>query len=109
MFGQPLVDACEVDEATGELLPVVTIVTETGGPFQSLHFELFITQHPELRHVRTRVKSPGQNRPRERGFGTLKYERSFLDDIGDALELVERDEELPDRIQHRPPARGDRR
>ena len=93
MFGHPLVDACEVDEATGELLPVVTIVTDNGGPFRSLNFELFITQHPELRHVRTRVKSPGQNGSRERGFGTLKYERLFLDEIGDALELVERAED----------------
>lgn len=44
--------------------------------------------HPELRHVRTRVKSPGQNGSRERGFGTLKYERLFLDEIDDALVLA---------------------
>lgn len=46
-------------------------------------------RHPELRHVRTKVKSPGQNGSRERGFGTLKYERLFLDEIPDALTLVE--------------------
>ena len=93
MFGHPLADACEVDGATGELLPVVTIVTDNGGPFRSLNFELFIMAHPELRHVRTRVRSPGQNGSRERGFGTLKYEQLFLDEIGDALELVERAED----------------
>ena len=93
MFGHPLVDTCPVDEATGEVLPVVTLVTDNGGPFRSLNFELFIMRHPELRHVRTRVKSPGQNGSRERGFGTLKYERLFLDDIPDALELVERAED----------------
>ena len=76
-----------------KILPVLTIVTDNGGPFRSLNFELFIMRHPELRHVRTRVRSPGQNGSRERGFGTLKYERLFLDEIPDALTLVERAEE----------------
>ena len=93
MFGHPLVDTCPVNEDTGELLPVLTIVTDNGGPFRSLNFELFIMRHPELRHVRTRVRSPGQNRSRERGFGTLKYERLFPGDIPDALTLVERAED----------------
>nr|WP_281356907.1 IS3 family transposase [Fodinicola acaciae] len=53
---------CEVDPDTGEPLPVVTIVTDNGGPFRSFRFEAFITAHPELAHVRTRVKSPGHNR-----------------------------------------------
>lgn len=93
MFGHPLVDRCQIDEATGELLSALTIVTDNGGPFRSLNFELFIMRHPELGHVRTRVKSPGQNGSRERGFGTLKYERLFLDEIPDALTLVERAED----------------
>ncbi|MEH0060014.1 integrase core domain-containing protein [Auritidibacter ignavus] len=46
--------------------------------------------------MRTRVKSPGQNGSRERGFGTLKYERLFLDEIPDALELIERAEDYRD-------------
>lgn len=69
MFGHPLVDTCPVNEDTGELLPVLTIVTDNGGPFRSLNFELFIMRHPELRHVRMPVRSPGQNGSRERGFG----------------------------------------
>lgn len=72
MFGHPFVDTCPIDEDTGVLLPVVTIVTDNGGLFRSLNFELFIMGHPELRHVRTRVRSPGQNGSRERGFETLK-------------------------------------
>lgn len=68
-------------------------MTDNGGPFRSLNFQLFITTHPELRHVRTRVKSPGQNGSRERGFGTLKYERLLLDEISNALELVARAED----------------
>jgi putative transposase len=67
----------------------VTIVTDNGGPFRSFRFEAFFATHPELRHVRTRVRTPGQNGSRERGFGTLKYERLFLEEIDDALDLVE--------------------
>jgi len=55
MFGHPMVDDCPVDLETGELLPVVTIVTDNGGPFRSFRFEAFIELHPELHHVRTRV------------------------------------------------------
>jgi transposase InsO family protein len=93
MFGHKLVERCEVDPATSQLRPVVTIVTDNGGPFRSMNFQLFIISHPELRHVRTRVKSPGQNGSRERGFGTLKYERLFLDEINDAIELAQRCED----------------
>ena len=79
LFGHPLAEHCGVDVETGEVLPVVTIVTDNGGPFRSSRFEAFIASHPELRHVRTRVRSPGQNGSREGGFGTLKYERLYLD------------------------------
>jgi len=84
---------CDVDDQTGELLPVVTIVTDNGGPFRSFRFEAFIAAHPELAHVRTRVKSPGQNGSRERGFGTLKYERLFIDEIDDAVMLAKHAED----------------
>jgi putative transposase len=93
MFGHPMVDDCGVDEETGEVLPVVTIVTDNGGPFRSFRFEAFIALHPELAHVRTRVKTPGQNGSRERGFGTLKYERLFIDEIDDALMLAKHAED----------------
>jgi putative transposase len=93
MFGHRLVDECQVDTETGEVLPVVTIVTDNGVPFRSFRFEAFIAAHPELHHVRTRVKSPGQNGSREREFGTLKYERLYLDKINDALMLAQHAEE----------------
>lgn len=64
-------------------------MTENGGPFRSFRFEHFITSHPELRHVRTRVRTPGQNGSREREFDPLKYERLFLEEIDDVLSLVE--------------------
>lgn len=93
LFGHPLVEDCQIDPETGEMLPVVTIVTDNGGPFRSFRFEAFIAAHPELAHVRTRVKSPGQNGSRERGFGTLKYERLFIDEIDDAVMLAKRAED----------------
>jgi hypothetical protein len=37
---------------------------------------------------RTRVKTPGQNGSRERGLGSLKYEKLFLEEIPDVLDLV---------------------
>ncbi|GEA79736.1 transposase [Cellulomonas uda] len=87
MFGQPLIEACARDQ-DGNVVAAVTIVTDNGGPFRSFRFEAFITAHPELRHVRTRVRTPGQNGSRERGFGSLKYERLFLEEIDDVLDLV---------------------
>ena len=74
LLGRPLVDLTDVD-AEGNTAPVVTIVTDNGEPFRSFRFEAPTATHPELRHVRTRVRTPGQNGSRERGFGSLKYER----------------------------------
>ncbi len=82
-----------VHAETGTLLPVVTIVTDNGGPLRSLRFEKSIVDHPELHHLRTRVTTPGQNGSRERGFGTLKYDRLFIDDIDDAVMLAKHAEE----------------
>jgi transposase InsO family protein len=89
LLGHPLIDDAPVNTETGEIEPIVTIVTDNGGPFRSATFELFIMRHPELRHVRTRVRTPGQNGSRERGFGSMKYEWLFREEIDDALQLVE--------------------
>ncbi|MFD8079832.1 integrase core domain-containing protein [Streptomyces sp. NPDC059718] len=40
------------------------------------------------RHVRTRVRTPGQDGSREGSFGSLKYEKLLLEEIPDALDLV---------------------
>ncbi|MFF3257543.1 transposase [Actinacidiphila glaucinigra] len=87
LAGRPLADLAPRD-ADGAVQPLVTIVTDNGGPFRSFRFEAFIATRPELRHVRTRVRTPGQNGSRERGFGSLKYEKLFLEEIPDALDLV---------------------
>lgn len=89
LLGHPLIDDAPVNVETGEIDPVVTVVTDNGGPFRSATFELFIMRHPELRHVRTKVRTPGQNGSRERGFGSMKYEWLFREEIDHGLELVE--------------------
>ncbi len=63
-------------------------MTDNGGPLRSLRFEKSIVDHPELHHLRTRVTTPGPNGSRERGFGTLKYDRLFIDDIDDIDDAV---------------------
>lgn len=78
-----------VNPDTGDLMPVMTIVTDDGGTFR---FEAFLALHPGLAHVPTRVKSSGQNGSRERGIGTLKYERLYIDEIADAIMLAKRAE-----------------
>jgi putative transposase len=76
LLGHRLIDDARFDPDTGVAEPVVTIVTDNGGPLRSFGFEAFIAAHPELRHIRKREGSPGQNGSRERGFGTMKYVRS---------------------------------
>ena len=101
LAGRPWAEMTSVDPDTGETMPpLVTIVTDNGGPFRSFRFEAFITTHPELRHVRTRVKTPGQNGSRERGFGSLKYERLFLEEIPDALDLAQHAEDYRVEYNH---------
>ena len=85
---------------------MVTIVTDNGGPFRSFRFEAFIAAHPELRHVRTRVRTPGQNGSRERGFGTLKYERLYIDEIDDAVMLAKHAEDYRIEYNTDPAPRG---
>jgi putative transposase len=87
LAGAPLIDLAARD-TDGNVVTLVTIVTDNGGPFRAFRFEAFIATHPELRHVRTRVRTPGQNGSRERGFGTLKHERRFLEEIPDVVDLI---------------------
>lgn len=81
------------DPDTGEVVPI-TLVTDNGGPFRSARFATFIDATPQLRHVRTRVKSPGQNGVRERAFQSLKYERLYRESIDDVHDLVDHAEDF---------------
>jgi hypothetical protein len=58
------------------------------------------TREYSLGHVRTRVCTPGQNGSRERGFGTMKEERLFREEIDACLAdptipNIETEETLP--------------
>lgn len=75
------------DPVTGEIHPV-RVVTDNGPAFRSGAFARFIASRPELTHVRTRHRSPGSNGVRERGFGTLKYEHLYRNDIADGIDLA---------------------
>ncbi len=86
MLGTTLLEQ-STDKTTGEIILLLTIVTDYGGPFRSFRFQGFIATHPELTHARTRVRSPVQNGSRERGFGTLKHEKLYCEQIDDALDL----------------------
>ena len=55
----------------------VRLVTDNGPAFNSAAFARFIASRPELLHIRTRHRSPGQNGVRERGFGSLKHEHLY--------------------------------
>ena len=59
LLKRPNAHDCPGDVEVGEMLPVVTLVTDNGGPFRAFRFETLISQHLELRHVRISVKSPG--------------------------------------------------
>ncbi len=87
MLGTTLLELA-TDPVTGEITPILTIVTDNGGrvplvPVSGLH------RHPPRAH--TCPHAGAQSRARtarsERGFGTLKYEKLYCEQIDDALDL----------------------
>lgn len=86
LLGGPLLEAL-TDPATGQIRHL-KIVTDNGGAFKGAAFARFIASRPELRHIRTRRKSPGQNGVRERAFGSLKYEHLYRLEIDDLPTLT---------------------
>jgi putative transposase len=75
------------DPATGKIHRI-KLVTDNGGAFKGRRFAAFIASRPELLHIRTRRKSPGQNGVRERAFGSLKYEHLYRHEITDGQTLA---------------------
>ena len=72
---------------TGEIRPIA-LVTDNGPAFKAKGFAAFIAGRPELIHIRTKRRSPGQNGVRERAFGSLKYEHLYRIDIPDGPTLA---------------------
>lgn len=85
LFGRPLLELV-TDKTTREIKPVA-LVTDNGPCFKSSRFAAFVDAHPELIHIRTKRKSPGQNGVRERAFGSLKYEHLYRHEIDDGHDL----------------------
>ena len=85
LTGRPLVELL-TDPATGEIRPLA-VVTDNGPCFKSVRFAAYIERRPELIHIRTRRKSPGQNGVRERAFQSLKYEHLYRHEIDDGHQL----------------------
>jgi putative transposase len=84
--GMPLIEQL-TDPATGRVRRI-KLVTDNGGAFKGHAFAAFIATRPELLHIRTRRKSPGQNGVRERAFGSLKYEHLYRTEIETLQDLA---------------------
>ena len=52
-------DLAERDEQ-GSVVPLVTIVTDNGGPFRSFRFEAFIATHPSCATCAPGSRHPGR-------------------------------------------------
>ena len=85
LLGRPLAEAL-IDPVSGEIRPIA-LVTDNGACFKSVRFAAYIERRPELIHIRTRRKSPGQNGVRERAFDSLKYEHLYRLEIDDGHQL----------------------
>ena len=86
LAGRPLPEAL-ADPATGQIRRI-KLVTDNGAAFKGAAFARFIASRPELLHIRTRRRSPGQNGVRERAFGSLKYEHLYRHEIDDLPTLA---------------------
>lgn len=85
--GIPLLGQLPVDPETGKPRRI-KLVTDNGGAFKGHAFAAFIATRPELLHIRTRRRSPGQNGVRERAFGSLKYEHLYRHEIETLADLA---------------------
>ena len=86
LAGRPLAQAL-ADPAIGQIRRI-KLVTDNGAAFKGAAFARFIASRPELLHIRTRRRSPGQNGVRERAFGSLKYEHLYRHEIDDLPTLA---------------------
>jgi putative transposase len=85
-LGGPLLDDL-TDPETGEVTPVF-LVTDNGPCFKSTRFQHYIGSRPELRHIRTRRRSPQTNGVIERYHGAIKIEALWRDLPADGAEMT---------------------
>ena len=88
LLGRPLQDDL-TDPQTGEITPVF-LVTDNGPCFKNAAFARYIDARPELRHIRTRRRSPQTNGVIERYHGAIKIEALWRDLPADGTEMTTR-------------------
>jgi len=86
LLDRPLIDDL-TDPATGKITPIF-LVTDNGPCFKSSGFARFIDSRPELRHIRTRRRSPQTNGVIERYHGAIKIEALWRDLPPDGVEMT---------------------
>lgn len=86
LLDRPLIDDL-TDPTTGEITPIF-LVTDNGPCFKSTGFTRYIDGRPELRHIRTRRRSPQTNGVIERYHGAIKIEALWRDLPADGAEMT---------------------
>jgi transposase InsO family protein len=86
LLGGPLLDDV-TDPQTGEITSIF-LVTDNGPCFKSHGFARYIEARPELRHIRTRRRSPQTNGVIERYHGAIKIEALWRDPPADGTEMT---------------------
>jgi transposase InsO family protein len=86
LLGRPLIDDL-TDSDTGEITPIF-LVSDNGPCFKSSGFARYIDSRPELRHIRTRRRSPQTNGVIERYHGAIKIEHLWRDLPADGAEMT---------------------
>ncbi|MDQ3722756.1 MAG: hypothetical protein M3376_06760 [Actinomycetota bacterium] len=107
LLGGPLLDDL-TDPQTGEITPIF-LMTDNGPCFKNHGFARCIDARPELRHIRTRRRSPQTNGVIERYHGAIKIEALWRDLPADATEMTTMVEAFPPALQPHPTTRDARR
>jgi putative transposase len=109
LLGRPLLEEL-TDPITGEITPIF-LVSDNGPCFKSTGFQRFIASRPELRHIRTRRRSPQTNGVIERYHGAIKIEalwRELPADGAEMTDMVDRFRCLYNTIRPHETLKGDR-
>jgi transposase InsO family protein len=87
LLGGPLIDDLPICPETGKRLPIF-LVTDNGPCFKAAAFERFIASRPELKHIRTRRRSPQTNGVIERYHGAIKIEQLWRELPADGAQMT---------------------
>lgn len=98
LLGGPLLNDL-TDPTTGEVTPIF-LVSDNGPCFKSHGFARFIDSRAELRHIRTRRRSPQTNGVIERYHGAIKIEALWRDLPADGAEMTQMVEDFRQLYNH---------